>query len=71
VGPEAREQICRVANAVRVLAALFLAIHPPAILDVHTCSVQWGVEPKDMLGTGFLVRTLERESERRVARGGV
>ena len=29
VGPEAREQICRVANAVRVLAALFLAIHPP------------------------------------------
>ena len=71
VGPEARERICRVANAIRVLAALFLAIHPPAILDVYRCSVEWGVSPKDMLGTGFLVRTLERESERRIARGGV
>lgn len=70
VGPEAREQICRVANAVRVLAVLFLAIHPPAILDVYSCSAEWGVSPKDMLGTGFLVRTLERESERRIARGG-
>ena len=57
------------ANAVRVLAALFLAIHPPAILDVYACSVECGVPPKDMLGTGFLVRTLERESERRAARG--
>ena len=70
VGPEAREAICRVANAVRALAALFLAIHPPAILDVYACSLEWGVSPKDMLGTGFLVRTLERESERRIARGG-
>ena len=71
VGPETRERICRVANAIRVLAALFLAIHPPAILDVYRCSVEWGVSTKDMLGTGFLVKTLERESERRVARGGV
>ena len=29
-----------------------------------------GVPPKDMLGTGFLRRTLERETERRIARGG-
>ena len=29
-GPEAREKICRVANAVRVLASLSLTIHPAA-----------------------------------------
>ena len=66
----AREEMCRVANAVRVLSALFLAIHPPAIADVVRCSREWGVPPKDMLGTGFLRRTLERETERRIARGG-
>jgi exosome complex component RRP4 len=65
-----REEMCRVANAVRVLSALFLAIHPPAIADVVRCSREWGVPPKDMLGTGFLRRTLERETERRIARGG-
>ena len=62
--------MCRVANAVRVLSALFLAIHPPAIADVVRCSREWGVPPKDMLGTGFLRRTLERETERRIAREG-
>ena len=57
------------ANAVRVLSALFLAIHPPAIEDVARCSVEWGTDPKDMLGDAFLRRTLERETERRCAKG--
>ena len=70
VSRERRERVCRVANAVRVLSALFLAIHPPAIEDVARCSVEWGTAPKDMLGDAFLRRTLERETERRVARGG-
>jgi len=65
-----RERVCRVANAVRVLSALFLAIHPPAIEDVSLCSVLWGTSPKDMLSHAFLVRTLERETERRLAKGG-
>jgi len=65
-----RERVCRVANAVRVLSALFLAIHPPAIEDVTRCSVEWGTDPKDMLGDAFLRRTLERETERRRAKGG-
>jgi hypothetical protein len=65
-----RERVCRVANAVRVLSALFLAIHPPAIEDVARCSVEWGTDPKDMLGDAFLRRTLERETERRCAKGG-
>lgn len=65
-----RERVCRVANAVRVLSALFLAIHPPAIEDVSLCSVEWGTSPKDMLSHAFLRRTLERETERRLAKGG-
>jgi exosome complex component RRP4 len=65
-----RERVCRVANAVRVLSALFLAIHPPAIEDVSLCSVEWGTRPKDMLSHAFLVRILERETERRLAKGG-
>jgi exosome complex component RRP4 len=65
-----RERVCRVANAVRVLSALFLAIHPPAIEDVTRCSMEWGTDPKDMLGDAFLRRTLERETERRRAKGG-
>lgn len=65
-----RERVCRVANAVRVLSALFLAIHPPAIEDVALCSVEWGTRPKDMLSHAFLRRTLERETERRLAKGG-
>ena len=43
VGPEAREQICRVANAVRVLAALFLAIHPPVRVSNSHPTVQIAV----------------------------
>jgi len=73
VGPvdaTTREAMCRAANATRALAALFLAIHPTAVEDVARASAEWGVAPKDMLGAGFLRRTLERETERRVARGG-
>ena len=69
VAVEARDRLCRIANAVRVLSRLFLAIHPPAIEDVARCSVEWGTHPKDMLSDAFLRRTLERETERRVAKG--
>ena len=37
------------------------------IMDIYRASQEWGVAPKDMMGTGFLVRTLERESEQRRA----
>ena len=70
VKPNQRHRICRVANAVRVLSTLFLAIHPGAIEDVTKCSLEWGTEIRDMLGEAFFRRTLERETERRVAKGG-
>ena len=67
---EHRQRIGRVANAVRALAKLFLGIHPNAIEDVTKCSLEWGTSAKDMLGEAFLRRTLERETDRRVAKGG-
>jgi len=65
--PAQRENVSRIANAIRALAELFLTISPTSILDVFKASKEWGVEVKDMLSQGFLTRVLEREVERRVA----
>ncbi|CEF98178.1 Exosome complex RNA-binding protein 1/RRP40/RRP4 [Ostreococcus tauri] len=61
-----RENISRVALAVRALAELFLPISPPAVMDVFKVSKEWGVAVQDMLGQGFLTRILEREVDKRV-----
>jgi len=62
-----RENITRVANAVRALAEVFLPISPPAVLDVFKMSIEWGVAAKDMQSRGFLTRIVEREVEKRAA----
>ena len=66
VHPQLRENISRVANAIRALAELYLPISPQALVDVAKASKEWGVAVKDMLGKGFLTRLLEREVEKRV-----
>lgn len=60
-----RENVCRVANAIRVLASLFLTILPSAIVSVADLSVAMGVPLKDMLSVQFQTRVLEREIESR------
>jgi exosome complex component RRP4 len=60
-----RERMCRVANAVRALAALGLPVHPPAITEVFNLSGQLRVEIKDMLGPEFLAQVAYREADRR------
>jgi len=67
VHPQLRENISRVANAIRALAELYLPISPQALVDVAKASKECGVAVKDMLGKGFLTRLLEREVEKRVA----
>ena len=60
---ESRERICRVSAAVRVLAQLFLAIYPAAIVSVSDAALAWGVPPRDMCGAVFLQRIVERSAE--------
>mmetsp|Transcript_2145 Transcript_2145/g.10343 ORF Transcript_2145/g.10343 Transcript_2145/m.10343 type:complete len:175 (+) Transcript_2145:129-653(+) len=49
-----RKLICRVANAARILAALSLSVDPQYIVDVCQHSISLGLQPKEMLTTGFL-----------------
>ena len=49
-----RKLICRVANAARILAALRLSVDPQYIVDGCQHSISLGLQPKEMLTTGFL-----------------
>ncbi|ACO68862.1 hypothetical protein MICPUN_112705 [Micromonas commoda] len=49
-----RELICRVANSVRVLAALGMVVDPHNIIDVCQHSTFLGLQPKDMMISSFL-----------------
>lgn len=60
---EARERICRIAAAVRVLSQLFLAIYPASIVSVADAALAWGVSPRDMSGAAFLQRIADRGAD--------
>ncbi|KAH7282553.1 hypothetical protein KP509_35G036300 [Ceratopteris richardii] len=60
-----RENICRLANSIRVLSALGFLIYPDTIIDTFDASISKGVAIKDMLGAEFLVMIAEREASRR------
>eukprot|EP00899_Mesostigma_viride_P011876 jgi/Mesvir1/2068/Mv02322-RA.1 len=60
-----RERICRVANSIRVLASLFLAIHPTSIEETYRWSEELQLSVTDMLGGDFSATILERELKRR------
>jgi exosome complex component RRP4 len=49
ISPELRERICRVRNVLMVLANLFVAIHPPAIMALYERSVELGLPAKALL----------------------
>ncbi|KAK3282176.1 hypothetical protein CYMTET_10077 [Cymbomonas tetramitiformis] len=66
VDAEVREKVCRVANAIQVLAKLFFPIHAPAVLQTYQDSLAADVQAKDMLGDYFQTYVLEKEVERRV-----
>jgi len=62
---ELRERICRLANAVRVLAALGLLIFVESIIDTYEVSLSWDTAVKDMLAAEFCIKIVEREAEHR------
>ncbi|XP_020570717.1 exosome complex component RRP4 homolog [Phalaenopsis equestris] len=64
---EIRQHICRIANSVRLLAALGFALSVEAIIDTTEASKSSNVEIKDMLGSEFYVQTAEREVQRRIS----
>ncbi|XP_074274176.1 exosome complex component RRP4 homolog [Silene latifolia] len=62
---ETRQNICRISNAVRVLAILGFNITVEVILEIFELSKSLNVEIHDMLGGEFCVLVAEKEAERR------
>lgn len=61
-----RENICRLANSIRVLSALGFLIQPDSIIDTFDASISMGIAIKDMLGAEFSVVVAEREAAHRL-----
>ncbi|KAI0502159.1 hypothetical protein KFK09_017106 [Dendrobium nobile] len=64
---EIRQNICRIANSVRLISALGFAISVDAIIDTAEASKSSNVDIKDMLGAEFYVQTAEREVQKRIS----
>lgn len=62
---ETRKNICRTANAVRVLSTLGFNITMEVIVEVFNLSVSLNLPIDHMLGAEFCVSVAEREAERR------
>lgn len=65
---EARQHICRIANAVRLLTALGFTLSAEVIVETAEASVSSGIAIKDMLGAEFCVQTAEQEVQRRLSK---
>eukprot|EP00252_Welwitschia_mirabilis_P016244 TRINITY_DN35830_c0_g1_i1.p1 TRINITY_DN35830_c0_g1~~TRINITY_DN35830_c0_g1_i1.p1 ORF type:complete len:319 (+),score=58.13 TRINITY_DN35830_c0_g1_i1:173-1129(+) len=63
---EVRENICRLANSVRVLSALGFSLFLESIVNTFEASITWNFDIKDMLAPEFFVRITEKEAERRL-----
>lgn len=59
------ESSCRVANAIRALARLYLSIYPTTIVDTIELALEHDVAIKDMLGGEFLESVCRNEAQRR------
>ncbi|PKU85347.1 hypothetical protein MA16_Dca003086 [Dendrobium catenatum] len=64
---EIRQNICRIANSVRLISALGFAISVDAIIDTAEASKSSNIDIKDMLGAEFYVQTAEREVQKRIS----
>ncbi|KAK9139558.1 hypothetical protein Scep_009239 [Stephania cephalantha] len=62
---EKRQQICRIANAIRVLSSLGFNMTKEIIMEIVNLSITLNVEIHEMLGAEFYVRVAEKEVERR------
>ena len=62
---ETRQNICRIANAIRVLSTLGFSITIDVILEIIDLSTSKGLDIHDMLGAEFCVLVAEKEAERR------
>jgi exosome complex component RRP4 len=61
--PEIRQNICRIANAVRVLSTLGFNITVDVILETVKMSTSTNVEIHEMLGAEFCVLVAEKEAQ--------
>ena len=62
---ETRQNICRIANAVRVLSILGFNITIEVIMDTMNLSSSLNLDIREMLGSEFCVLVAEGEAERR------
>lgn len=64
---EMRQNICRIANAIRVLSNLGFTLIVEVIMDTVNASNTKNIEIHDMLGSEFHVVVAEREADRRIS----
>ncbi|XP_038879414.1 exosome complex component RRP4 homolog [Benincasa hispida] len=60
-----RQNICRTANAIRVLSSLGFIMTVEVIMETVSLSISQNVDVHEMLGSEFFVLTAEKEVERR------
>ncbi|KAL8232835.1 hypothetical protein R6Q57_002613 [Mikania cordata] len=64
---ETRQNICRIANAIRVLSTLGFSITIDVILEIVDLCTEKGLDIHQMLGAEFCVLVAEKEAKRRTA----
>ncbi|GKU95166.1 hypothetical protein SLEP1_g8562 [Rubroshorea leprosula] len=62
---ETRQNICRIANAIRVLSTLGFHVDAEVIMETVGLSISLNIDIHEMLGSEFHVLVAEREAERR------
>ena len=62
---ETRQNICRTANAIRVLSTLGFIMTVEVIMEIVNLSISLNIDVHEMLGSEFCVLTAEKEVERR------
>lgn len=62
---ETRQNICRIANAVRVLSILGFNITIEVIVEIFNLSTSLNLDIHEMLGAEFCVTVAEKEADRR------
>lgn len=65
---ETRRNICRIANAIRLLSALGFTLSVEVICETVEASLASNVAIKDMLGAEFCVQAAERQVQRKLSK---
>ena len=63
VAAEEREQVIRIAAAVRLLAALGRRVSPASIVEVVDAALAWGVPSRELDGAAFRDRLLRKDED--------